>query len=116
MYEEDKITINVVKRVSPAVVSVVIAKMLPKIKGIAFGGPGEDSPIGGNPFNFLPHQDRADIIPPEALQNTEKEKVRVGGGSGFIVGSNGIILAIRHGVFDTDAEYIIITNEEKEYP
>ncbi len=111
MYSEDKITISAAKMASPAVVSIVISKILPKIKEIHMGGNLED--VFGL---MLPHQHQEGAVPPEILDEQEKEKVTVGGGSGFIVKPNGIILTNKHVVFDADAEYVVITSDDKEYP
>src|SRR5690348_15347109 len=93
--EYDKLPVEAVKKVTPAVVSIVISKLMPKVKHIGFPG-------FQNPFAQLG-------------DNGEKEKVHVGGGSGFIVHPDGVILTNKHVVFDTDAEYTVVLNDGREF-
>jgi len=93
--------VSIVKKVSPAVVSIVISKDLPKIKKYIY-----------QPFDEL----LGPYGPPITQYRQEgKEKVKIGGGSGFFVSSEGIILTNRHVVISPDVDYTIITNDEKEY-
>ena len=89
---------EVVKSVLPAVVSVTVSKMLPVFE-TPFPPPQSQSPFGFNNFFLIPKG---------------KKKIKVGGGSGFIVDSSGIVLTNRHVVSDPKAEYVVILNEEEE--
>lgn len=101
MLDLEQKTIDAVKKVEPAVVSIVISKLMPQIR--------QSGVQGLNPFG-LPGQG-FDGVPTGPL-----EKVRVGGGSGFIVHPDGLILTNKHVVFDPNAEYLVVTNDSKEYP
>jgi len=89
---EDSATIDVVKRVSPSVVSVVITKELNNFYNMT----------GPDIFGF-----------PIANQNPQKQDI--GGGTGFVIASDGLILTNKHVVADEGAEYSVIFNDGKRY-
>jgi len=95
-HNHDKLTIEAVKKAAPSVVSIVISKYLPKFKSIS------PAPFF-NPFFF------GDV------EEGQKQKVSVGGGSGIIVHPDGLILTNKHVVFDQDAEYTVITIDGEEH-
>lgn len=102
--EEESATIDVVRRSSPAVVSIVVRKEI--ARGNVF--PFDDFLEFGMPF--IPS------IPRSSPQGEPGEKQQVGGGSGFIVTSDGYILTNRHVVTDSSADYAVVLSDDRELP
>lgn len=87
--KEKSDVVDVVKKVGPSVVSIAIKRQ------------------GRTPFDTSPFQDFSQ----SPNQSTPAES---GIGTGFIVGSNGVILTNRH-VVDSSGQYVVITNDNKKY-
>lgn len=103
----EKAKIEAVKKVAPAVVSIVATKDVEIIKrGFYF------------PLELIPPEFQ-DILPPEFFtpQRPEKEtqKMKISSGSGFIVSPDGLIVTNKHVVSDDKAEYTVFLNDGREF-
>ena len=93
--------VEAVKKISPAVVSIIISKDLPKLKKYYI-----------QPFDeFLGPYGQ----PIPQYRQEGSQRVKIGGGSGFFVSSEGIILTNRHVIISPNVDYTVITADEKEY-
>lgn len=99
---QEESVINVVKDFSPAVVSIVITKDVPIMEEY-YTNPFQDF---GLPLQLQ--------IPQYRQLGTQKQEI--GGGTGFIISEEGMILTNKHVVVDTEADYTVFTNDGKSYP
>jgi serine protease Do len=101
---EDSAVIDVVKKTSPAVVSIIISKDIPKNQNF-----GNLPDFFGGPFDFL-NPDNGDNSSGGSGQQT------IGGGTGFFITGDGMIITNRHVVDDSSASYTVVANDNNKYP
>ncbi len=99
---EESGTIDIVKSVSPSVVSIIIKKDINTVAR---------QPYVYDPFDFFG-------LGPQTVpeQSSEPNIQKVGGGTGFIISSDGYIVTNKHVISDDKAEYSVSMNDGAEYP
>lgn len=105
--QEDSI-INVVKKANPAVVAITISKLVPKYN-VSYNQTNPFGDIFGNNFPGFFFQ-----TPTYTPNGTQKQDI--GGGSGFLVSGDGLIVTNKHVVSDTTATYTVALSNGKSYP
>ncbi len=101
------VIVDAIKKVKPAVVSIVITKEIPEevLNQIPYFGPGG---------MLLPPEEKKDASGGEIP--LDHEKIKVGGGSGFIVSRDGLILTNKHVVQDPAATYTVALEDDRHFP
>lgn len=108
---DDKKTIAIIKKVMPAVVSIVISKHLADLEKEMSQEIADITPK--SPDGKQTGNDKFKI--PDIMVDN-RGMVEIGGGSGFIVSANGIILTNKHVINDSKAEYTVILNDGRKFP
>ncbi len=109
IFSQDNFVVDAVKKTNPAVVSIIISKQVPKYE--TYIDPNQQS----NPFGDLfPGFPGFNFNIPQYRQNGT-EKKQIGGGSGFFVSSDGLIVTNKHVVDQNGVEYTVLTNDGKKH-
>ncbi len=97
---EDRQVIDAVREVSPSVVSIIVSKDVSKLY----------NSTGVFPFEFF------GFGPPEMPEPQQGGKRQIGGGTGFVISADGLILTNRHVVADAEADYEAATSDGRVLP
>jgi len=89
--------VNIAKKACPAVITIVASRDLPQIEE----------------YYFLPIKGEKVAFPKKIAE--EKQKTKIGGGSGFIVSSDGYVLTCNHVVDDGEADFTVIVDTNHKY-
>ena len=118
-YVEESQSVGAIKKVAPAVVSIVATQDLKIYRNQPF--PfffGDDEDFFGNfpGFQFqFPQKNPKKSVPEKEGKDFDIQRRKIGGGTGFIITADGMVITNRHVVSNEKVEYTIITNDGTEY-
>jgi serine protease Do len=113
IFSQDSLVVDAVKKTNPAVVSIIISQEVPKYENCINSNQPQQQQ---NPFGDLFPGFNFDFnIPQSQLCQNGTQKQEVGGGSGFFVSGDGLIVTNKHVVDQKNAEYTVFTNDGKKH-
>ncbi len=105
---DEKKLIAIIKKLMPSVVSIMISKHLADV----------EKDMAHQFYSFFPGMHR---VPQKKFKIPDfmvdsRGMVQVGGGSGFVVDQNGLVLTNKHVISDPQAEYTVTMNDGRKFP